>query len=225
MDNIIYIKKLDDYDEIVNCKIKIPTILKKLIFLYKSIFGIITKKNKGEFNIWILPFQEKISDNRLEKLIDRQITKGRITENTKLVVANSILSENIIAILKNYNINYFQGNLIKKLLIFKVLDYINNLQNKELNRQDITILVNKNNEINSYIIEKIALNSKTIKVVSKAIYQFKNLEQRLYAQYGIAMQFSNSYRKSLLKSKIIINLDFNEEELSKYSIPSKRCNY
>lgn len=218
MENIIYIKKLDDYDEIINCKLKLPVTLKKIIFLYKNIFNIITKQSKEGFNIWVLPFQEKISDNKLNKIINKQIKKNKITENTRLVVSNSILSKNITDILRKYNINYFNGNLIKKILIFKVLDYINNLQNEELNKRNITILVNEDNNINKYIVKYITLNSKTTKIVSKKINKFKALEEELYNEYGVAIQFSNSYKKSLLKSEIIINLDFDEVEINEYNI-------
>ena len=217
MDNIIYIKALDDYDEIVKSKIKLPLIVKKIVFLYKNIFNIITKKN-DELNIWILPFQEKISDDKLEKMIEKQVNKNKITENVKIVVANSLISKNIINILKKYNIKYFKGNLIKKILVFKVLDYINMIQNEKLNKRNITILAKENNELNNYIIKNVALNSKITKVVSKNIYQFKTLEEKLYDEYGIAIQFSNSYKKSLLQSEIIINLDFNEIEINEYDI-------
>ena len=218
MENIIYIKKLDDYDEIINCKLKLSLTLKKIIFLYKNIFNIITKQSKDEFNIWVLPFQEKISDNKLNKIIDKQIKRYKITENTRLVVSKSLLSKNMTDILRKYNINYFNGNLIKKILIFKVLDYINNLQNKELNKRNITILVNEDNNINKYIIKNIALNSKTTKIVSKKINKFKALEEELYNEYGVAIQFSNSNKKSLSKSEIIINLDFDEVEVNEYDI-------
>lgn len=217
MDNIIYIKKLDDYDEIVKCKMRLPLILKKIVFLYKNIFNIITKKH-DELNIWILPFQEKISDNKLERIIKKQINKNKMTEKTKIVIANSLISKDITSIFKRYNINYFNGNLIKKVLVFKVLDYINMIQNQESNKRNITILAKENNELNDYIIKNIALNSKTTKIVSKKIYQFKTLEEKLYDDYGVAIQFSSSYKKSLLQSEIIINLDFDEIEINEYDI-------
>ena len=62
---------------------------------------------------------------------------------------------------------------------------------------------------------------KVLKIVSLNIYKFKNLEEKLYNEYGIPIQFSNSYRKSLEKSKLIINLDFNEFEINEYEIFDK----
>ena len=50
------------------------------------------------------------------------------------------------------------------------------------------------------------------------MYKFKKIEEKLYDEYGIAIQFSNSYKKSLSKSNIIINLDFDEIDLNEYLI-------
>lgn len=218
MEEIIYLKKLDDYEEITNSKIKLPLSLKKIIFLIKNILNITTIRKRNEFNIWILPFQEKISNKKLEKCINKRIKKIEKKENIKIVIANSVLNNSLTKVLKQNGIYYFEGNNIKKMLIFKVLDYINLLQKKELNKRNITILVDESNEFNNHIIRNIAMQSKTTKIVSKKIYKFRELEQKLYDDYGIALQFSNSYKKSLLKSEIIINLDFNNMEINEYDI-------
>lgn len=218
MEEIIYLKKLDDYEEITNCKIRLPLALKKIIYLIKNVLNIITIRKRKEFCIWILPFQEKISNKKLEKCINKRIKKIEKKENIKIVIANGIFNNSLTKILKQNGIYYFEGNNIKKMLILKVLDYINLLQKKELNKRNITILADESNEFNNYIIKNIALQSKTTKIVSKKIYKFKELEQSLYDDYGIALQFSNSYKKSLLKSEVIINLDFNSMEINEYDI-------
>lgn len=215
MENIIYIKTMDCYDEIIN--IKLSLFLKKLIFKYKKIFNIITKRNLNGLNIWVLPSEKKISDIKLDKIINKQIKKGYILKNSKLVLSNNLNK----GIFDKYNIKYFNGNYAKKVLLIDVLDYINKLQNRKIKDRDIVILANKNNEKISSIIEQIALNSKATKIVSKKIYKFKNLEQKLLNEYGVPIQFSNSYRKSLLKSEIIINLDFSPIEINEYNINKK----
>ena len=215
MENIIYIKTMDCYDEIIN--IKLSLFLKKLIFKYKKIFNIITKRNLNGLNIWVLPSEKKISDIKLDKIINKQIKKGYILKNSKLVLSNNLNK----GIFDKYNIKYFNGNYAKKVLLIDVLDYINKLQNRKIKDRDIVILANKNNEKISSIIEQIALNSKSTKIVSKKIYKFKNLEQKLLNEYGVPIQFSNSYRKSLLKSEIIINLDFSPIEINEYNINKK----
>ena len=62
---------------------------------------------------------------------------------------------------------------------------------------------------------------KYIKIVSPNIYKFKKIEEKLYNEYGIGIQFSNSYKKSLVKSKIIVNLDYNKIDINEYEIYDK----
>ena len=215
MRNIIYIKTMDDYNEIV--KIKLPLFIKKIVFRYKEIFNIVSKKNMNEFNIWVLPFKENIPDTKLDKIIYKQIKKKNLLQNSRLAISNNLNKK----IFDKYNIKYFNGNLAKKRLLFNILEYINNLQKKKMKDRDITILINENNEKFNFLIEQIALNSKTTKIVSKNIYKFRNIEKELLNEYGVPIQFSNSYRKSLLKAEIIINLDFSQIDMNEYNINKK----
>ena len=218
MDHIIYIKKVDDYNEIFKKKYKrMPMLLKKLVFLYKNIFNIITKKKLEDCNIWILPIQEKYSDNKMNSLL-KKFTKN--SENI-FILSNDLEEKHLYKLMHLYNINYLKGDKLKIFLSINILEYINNLQNNKLENIEVTVLVNDVSELNVYIIEKISKHIKSIKVVSPNIYKFKNLEEKLYNEYGIAIQFSNSYRKSLAKSRYIINLDFNQIDLNEYEIFNK----
>ena len=213
-ENIIYLKKIDDYNEITNRKFKIPLIIKKIIFLYKNIFNIITKKNRDELNIWVLPYKDKISESKFKKIIRRE----EIIKNSTIVLSNNLKLDNITNILEENQVMYLNGDFVKKLFVLDIIKYINDLQKRQLNQREITILVEENNELNNYIIKKIAMQSKITKIVSKKIYKFKTLEENLYNEYGIPIQFSNSYQKSLSKADIIINLDFDNIEINEYNI-------
>ena len=215
MSNIVYIKKVDDYDEILKEKYyKIPLILKKLMFMYKNMFNKITKKNIDGENIWILPIQDKIIYNKFKKMM-KEIYKYK--EYT-YVISEDLSTAQVYKLMKEYDISYLKGNDIKKYLISKVLEYINNLQNKELGNTEISILIKDISEFNIYLVEKLSKVLKNIKVVTPNIYKFKKLEEKLYNEYGIALQLSNSYKKSLSKSNMIVNLDFNQIDINEYEI-------
>ena len=107
---------------------------------------------------------------------------------------------------------------VKKLLLIYALEYISSLQKKDINLLDVTILVKDNSDINLFLIEEIAKLVKSLKIVSINIYKFRKLEEKLYNELGIAIQFSNSYKKSLEKANIIINLDYSEIEINEYNI-------
>ncbi len=216
MQEVIYLKKMDDYDEIIGNKIKLPMSFKRFIFLFKNLFNIVTIKEE-DLKICILPIKEKVSKKKLEKIIQKVAICKKVA-NSQLVISNDLIKENITEILDRYHLCYFKGEKIRKILIFKILEYINRLQNQKSNSREITILCNNNNEVNEFIIKKLAKEYKTIKIVSEKIYQFKKLEENLYDEFGIAIQFSNSYQKSLLKSEIIVNLDFSEIEINEYKV-------
>lgn len=212
---IIYLKETSNFDEILIKQHKgMPILFKKIIFMFKNIFNIVTKKKTNDFSIWILPIKEKYSINKIKAIIKKQL----INRNYKFVLSNELLTKEVISVLDKYNIEYIKDDKIKKLLLINILKYITKIQKKDMNQLEISMLVNDNSEINIFLIEEISKIVKCLKIVSLNIYKFKRLEEKMYIEHGIAIQFSNSYKKSLEKSSIIINLDFNEIELNEYNI-------
>ena len=215
MKNIIYLKEVSNYNDTLKKRHnKLPLFFKKIIFLYKNIFNIITHKKAEGYNIYTLPITYKYSSNKINKLLK----KMKKEENNIYLLSNELNNKQVHKVMYEYGIEYITEEKAKKLLLSNILKYICNIQKKELNNLELTILANDTSELNMYIIEELAKSVKTLKIVSFNIYKFKNLEDRLYNEYGIAIQFSNSYKKSLQKSKTIINLDFNEIEINEYEI-------
>lgn len=215
MKDIIYLKEASSYDDIFKKKYnRIPLFFKKLIFLFKHIFNMITKKQMEGHNIWILPIKDKYSVEKINNILK----KIPINKEEIYLVSNELKNSQIYKLMNKYGIEYITEQKIKKVLLKNILKYICSIQRKELNSLELTILVNNTSELNMYIIEEISKVVKNLKIVSLNIYKFKNLEEKLYNEYGIAIQFSNSYKKSLEKSKIIINLDFTEIEINEYEI-------
>ena len=59
---IIYLKGVNEYNAILKKKNnKIPLIIKKIIFVYRNIFNVITKIQREEKEEWILPIKENSS--------------------------------------------------------------------------------------------------------------------------------------------------------------------
>jgi len=213
--NIIYLKETSSYDDIFKKEHnKMPLLFKKLVFLYKNIFNIVTKKKIEDFEIWIMPVKEKYSKSKLQDIICKRLKN----QGNTYLVSNELKENKVLEIMNEQTQEYITDEKIKKLLILKTLNYILSLGNKELENIELTILVNNTSNINMYLLEELAKQVKILKIVSLNIYKFKNLEQKLYNEYGIPIQFSNSFRKSLEKSELIINLDFNEFEINEYEI-------
>lgn len=212
---IIYLKEVDSYDDILKKEYKkLPLFFKKIIFLIKNIFNIVTKKNEEEYNVWIIPVKEKYSNDKIKKILK----KNFIIKDNIYVISKELENSNIYGIMDIYGIKYVTEEKVKKLLLISGLEHIAKLQKKDINSLDVTILIKDNSDINLFLIKEIAKLVKSLKIVSINIYKFRKLEEKLYNELGIAIQFSNSYKKSLEKANIIINLDYTEIEINEYNI-------
>ena len=216
--NIVYLKEANEYTDVLKKEnTKIPLLFKKLIFSYKYIFNIITKKEIENNNVWILPVKEKYKNNKLKKIL-KNISGYK--ENIYLI-SNELKNNSLQELMDEFNLKYITEEKTKKILSINILKYIANLQQKDISELEITILVNNTSDLNMYLIEEIAKKVKSLKIVSLNIYKFKKIEEKLYNEYGIAIQFSNSYKKSLEKANIVINLDFDELKINEYEIFEK----
>jgi len=214
----IYLKEVTSYDDILKISHnKMPLFIKKLIFLYKNIFNVITKKQIEENEIWILPIKERYYITKIEKILKKYFKYN----GAVYVLSKELEKCKVYKILELYNEKYLKEERIKKLLLINTLEYICKIQNKEINNLELTILVNDTSAVNMYLVEKLATIIKSLKIVSLNIYKFRNIEEKLYNDLGIAIQFSNSYKKSLEKSEIIVNFDFNEIQINEYEKNNK----
>lgn len=206
MNKIVYLKEIDK-------SLYLNKITLKIQYWFKRVFNIIKKVKIENVEIWNLPIK---SDDNIKK-IQKVFAKFLNSENV-YVLSQNLENKKIYNVLNDKEIKYLKTEKIKKLLSIKILEYILSIQKREIQNTEVNILVKENSNINSYIIEEIAKNALNVKIISNNIYKFKKIEEKLYDEYGIAIQFSNSYKKSLSKSNIIINLDFDEIDLNEYLI-------
>lgn len=59
---------------------------------------------------------------------------------------------------------------------------------------------------------------KRVNIVTNHIEKFKKIENDIFKKYGIMITVGNNKKKSLAKSKIILNVDFPSELVNKYNI-------
>ena len=163
----------------------------------------------------------KLSKFKINRII-RKIVKQSKKENIKLVLSKKM---SCIEELKNKinenKLEILDGRWLFNYLIYDVLNYICDNQNKKLSSQNVCILANDNSENTINNIYKIAPCVKNLKIVTNNIQKFLYLEQELNDNYGIPLQISNNTRKSLIRSDIIINVDFDEKLFNKYCINPK----
>lgn len=197
-------------DEIFENITNYPKFIKFIIYLFKKIFCILTIRNE---NICVLPYK-KVKNKTIIKIIVKIIEK--ISKN---VVLSNYLNglEQLKIQLKEKNINFYKGNILSKYLLFNFVEYISKQKNENSYCQEITILANNLSKIDEENIIYFSKNFKRINIVTKSINKFNKLEEKL-EELGIGITITNNKRKSLLKAKIIINLDFDEDMLNSFNI-------
>lgn len=205
----IYVKELDEFDKIEILD-KFPKFLRKLLInITQRTNNFFINKIDSNKKIYIIPdVKRKKVYKKIIKIIKKEQTS---TQKVQVVLSKSI---------KEYqmyfkNIKVVDGKLVMKESICEILNKVLGFNKIEL--QDIYILTNKYNEFGNRIIKILKEKVKSINIITKEISKYNNLEEIL-SKEGIIISVANNKRKSLKKSKIIINLDFTKEELKEYAI-------
>ena len=184
-------------------------------FLFK-LFNIIKVK---EDKI-ILPIKdEKISKKKAEKLANK--TK-KILDKT---ICNKVILSKVIKTqeeYKNYlyssDINIVKVEQLTEILLLDILNYIKNKKSLKPEELSLSIFVN---DININMLENLKImvkEYKRINIITNHIQKFKKIEEDFLEEQGIIITVGNNKRKSALKAKIIINVDFPNELINQYNI-------
>lgn len=204
----IYIKELEKQEFLEFYKFLKWT--KNFAWKIVKIFNLILKKEIDENKkIYFIPNVEKES---IYKKLQKKLEKEKVqTQKIQIILSKKI--KEYKQYLEQYKVVDGKQSFIKATeeILLKVLE------ENPLQMQDIYILTNKYCEQNILLIKKLSSKVKTINIITKEIEKYKILEEIL-GEKGIAICIANNKKKSLKKAKIIINIDFSKEELSKYSI-------
>ena len=201
----VYVKQMKNREELLK-KEDMPVLIKRVMRFIFATFNIATiEKIDKEHLLIIVP---KVNDKKIEK-IKLQYKKDKI-----------IFSK----LLKQYQEKLEKEKIINEFLD-EILDFViekTENENIKMEMQNIYFLANEYNKKNIDIIEKILQKTKTINIVTRNLKKYMEYEEKLYDEKGILISVTNNRRKSLKNAKIIINIDFKEEELKQYSI-NRNC--
>ena len=187
-----------------------PNILKKIINYIKV----------QDTYIIIQPI--KSNNKRIHKTT-KQIKKICTKNMIKGVVISKNLQKNIefLNYIYAHNLNTFDGRWLINYMAYEVVDYIVTKKNCKKEETEISILVNNvTNEITENI-KLFAKEYKRINIVTRHINEFKYLEKKIYDEFGMMITLTNNKRKSLEKSKLILNFNFSNELINQYNIYEK----
>ena len=174
MREIVYVKKVDHEREMLKKENqRIPFLISRSLFLYRSLLNRITKKKVEGSNLWILPIKKTYSERKIRCMI----RKLSMSPENIYILSNDLESKPIYKMMEEYAIQYLNGTQIKKFLLIPILEYIVQIQNKELKEIELTLLINDPSEVNLYLLEKLAKIVKNVKIVSSQMYKFKKIEE------------------------------------------------
>lgn len=168
----------------------------------------------------LLPVQnEEIGLNKAEKLAEKTKKILDKTNCNKIILSKEVKKqENYKNYLHSNQINIVEGKWLFEVLSYQAIEYIIKKQNMKKEETTVSVLVN---DISNNILEnvrKIVKEYKRVNIVTNHIEKFKHIEAQILEQEGIMITLTNNKKKSLLKSKTILNVDFPTELINKYNI-------
>ena len=206
-ENVIYIDYLNSYLDITSKKL--PKLFKKILYKILNFFGYI-KSEKNYLKVTCL------ENDILNERIITNLFKKMQSIYSKTVVAPHLFINNdrFIKILRQKDYEILLGKWLYKYLTCDIINKIAYVQNRKIEEIEITVLTNEDSDINFENIKILAQRCKVLNIITNKIDKYEVLERFLYDEYGIIINISRNKKKAGLYSDIILNLDFNNEELS-----------
>lgn len=162
---------------------------------------------------------EELKPNQAKKLAFKTKKILEKTNCNKIILSKIIKKQELYCnYLNTYGFEISDGKWLWEILSCECIEYI--VQKKELVKQNIiiSVLVNEITEVTLENIKKLAKEYKRVNVVTNHIAKLKKVEEDILEQEGIMIVVTNNKKKSLLKSNIILNIDFPTELLYEYQI-------
>ena len=183
----------------------------------KRAFNIITLN--GDKIILPITQEQKFTERQAQKLSNKIVKILDKTSCKKIVISKKTKSEqNFINYLYTYNLQIPTGNWLFEVLSYDTLDYIIKKKSMKKEETQISILINYLSEYTIANLKKLVKEYKRVNIVTNNFSRFKNIEKEILDKYGIMITVTNNKKRSLLKSSIILNIDFPTELINKYNI-------
>lgn len=207
-----------------NIKDSIPEEFQNFPNFFKNILYKLRKKWGA---LYIKEIDDKIIINvsEINKRTFKNLEKFLKVKCVNSVCLSKELLENkeFVSFINGQDIKILDGNWLSEYLINKIVTYIVQIKKEKIDMQEVSILVKNVNGVWIENIKELSREVKLLNIVTINEDKLKKVEQDLYEKEGILLNINNNYKKTLLKSDFIINVDFSNDELNKYSFPKKCC--
>ena len=183
--------------------------------ILKRVFKPIECINKKIFLNYEL---NKTSTKKKIKLVAKVKNILKIHKSNTIIISKNIKDDKeFMDILYSNNINIIDGRNLFKRLAIDTVQCIVKQKKFDINDSRIAILTNEYDGIIENIIKSLSMQCKNLQIITNHIKKFERIESELYED-GIIINVMNNKRKSLLKTNIILNIDFPNETINKFNI-------
>jgi len=167
----------------------------------------------------LLPITENTKEKQIEKIAKNKNKIIRKNCNSKKIVLSKEMLKQVIYInyLNSYGLEIQDGRWLFEILLPQITEYV--IDKKQINKNTmiISILINDLTEVGFENIKLLSKIYKNVNIVTNHIEKFNKLEEKL-TEEGIIITITNNKKRSLMKSQIILNIDFPKELINKYNI-------
>lgn len=169
-------------------------------------------------NTILLPITKEIGNKKIEILAQKtRKSIQKYSNSKKIVLSKEMYNEQIyLNYLNTYGLEIQDGRWLFEILLPDTVEYI--IDKKKIEKTNISIMINDLTDIELENIKILAKKYKNINIVTNHIEKFRKLEKQLDENEGIIITITNNKKKSLMKSQIILNIDFPQELINKYNI-------
>lgn len=196
---------------------RFPKFIKNIIYKIRKKLGILYIKIYQDKTLITISSINNNTLKRIEKYIRVKCIK-------RVCLSDELLKDkNFISFLEGQDIKIVDGKWLFDYIVPTIISYVVDNKKETYQMQEISILTQDVNDILVDNIRMLANEVKILNIITTKEPKLKKIEQELYEEKGIMLNINNNYKKSLLKSDIILNIDFSEEEFNKYDLPKKAC--
>lgn len=169
-------------------------------------------------NTIAIPITEDIKESQIEKIAIRTNKKINKLSNSKKVVLSKDMKkeEGFVNYLNTYGLEICDGRWLFEILVPDIIEYV--IEKKKIEKANISVLINDFTDIEIENIKILARKYKSVNIVTNHMEKFRKIEHDLEEKEGIIITFTNNKKRSLMKSQLVLNVDFPKELLNKYNI-------
>lgn len=165
-----------------------------------------------------VPIVKDMNENQIEKIAVRTNKKINKLSNSKKIVLSKEMKkeEKFVNYLNTYGLEICDGRWLFEILVPDIIEYV--IEKKKIEKANISVLINDFTDVEIENIKILARKYKSVNIVTNHIEKFRKIEQDLEEREGIIITLTNNKKKSLMKSGLILNVDFPKELLNKYNL-------